>query len=230
MATKNILIVEDDKNIARLIRYNLEKAGFECVSVITAEAAFEVLDRQAIDCVILDVMLPVMDGFEMLRQLKKDPALSNIPVIMLTAKAEEVDRVVGFELGADDYVVKPFSPRELILRLKSIFKRHKPQEAAGGILKSASLTVDIDRHTVSVDNKNITLTNMEFKLLVMLMKRNGRVQSRQQLLEDVWEMSADVTTRTIDTHIKRLRKKLGKAGKAIETLRGVGYRFKEAEQ
>lgn len=230
MAEKNILIVEDDKNIARLLRYNLEKAGFNCFSAITAEVGLDILDRQTVDAIILDVMLPTLDGFEMCRQIKKDPALAAIPIIILTAKAEEVDRIVGFELGADDYVVKPFSPRELILRLKAILKRHKPQEAQRDILKSGSLILDIARHTVRVDDKNIILTAMEFKLLATLMKRSGRVQSRQQLLEDVWEMSADVTTRTIDTHIKRLRKKLGKTGKAIETVRGIGYRFREDDQ
>jgi len=146
---------------------------------------------------------------------------------MLTAKSEEVDRVVGFELGADDYVVKPFSPRELVLRVKAILRRKKPPEVSQDILGAGRLIVDTTRHKVTVDKKEIELTPMEFKLLVTLMQRKGKVQSRDRLLDDVWDIAADVTTRTVDTHIKRLRQKLGKAGKFIETVRGFGYRFSD---
>ncbi|HDM37445.1 MAG TPA: response regulator transcription factor, partial [Candidatus Omnitrophica bacterium] len=149
------------------------------------------------------------------------------PIIMLTAKSEEVDRVVGFELGADDYVVKPFSPRELVLRVKAILRRKKPPEVSQDILGAGRLIVDTTRHKVTVDKKEIELTPMEFKLLVTLMQRKGKVQSRDRLLDDVWDIAADVTTRTVDTHIKRLRQKLGKAGKFIETVRGFGYRFSD---
>lgn len=229
MAGKKILIVEDDKHISKLVKYNLEKAGFDCTVAITGEDALEALGRESIDLIILDIMLPTMDGFETCRHIKKDKKLSGIPIIMLTAKGEEVDKVVGFELGADDYVVKPFSPRELILRVKAILKRGKPQEEEKDILSVDKITIDISRHKVTVDKKEIKLTQLEFKLLVTLIRRRGRVQSRDSLLEDVWDIASDVTTRTIDTHIKRLREKLGKAGKLIETVRGIGYRFNEGD-
>jgi len=229
VATQKILVVEDDKHISKLVKYNLEKAGFDSTVTITGEEALEVLDREAVDLIILDIMLPKMDGFETCKQIKQDKKLSHIPVIMLTAKGEEVDKVVGFELGADDYVVKPFSPRELVLRVKAILKRGEPKEEVKDILSVDKLTVDIPRHKVTIDKKEITLTQIEFKLLVTLMQRKGRVQSRDSLLEDVWDIAADVTTRTIDTHIKRLRQKLGKMGKMIETVRGIGYRFSEED-
>jgi len=223
------LIVEDDKNISKLVRYNLEKAGFDCATAITGESALDTLDKDSIDLIILDIMLPKMDGFETCKHIKQDKRLSGIPIIMLTAKGEEVDKVVGFELGADDYVVKPFSPRELILRVKAILKRGKPQEAEKDVLSVDKVTIDIPRHKATVDKKEIKLTQLEFKLLVTLVKRRGRVQSRDGLLEEVWDIAADVTTRTIDTHVKRLREKMGKAGKLIETVRGIGYRFNEGD-
>jgi DNA-binding response OmpR family regulator len=222
-----ILIVEDDKHISKLLRYNLEKAGFECSSTITGEDALDILDKEAIDLVILDIMLPKMDGLEVCKSIKRSENLSHIPVIMLTAKGEEVDRVVGLELGADDYVVKPFSPREMVLRVKAILKRGVPKGEKKDILSAGGIVVDISRHKVTVNDKKIILAPMEFKLLAMLMQGLGRVQSRERLLDDVWGISADVTTRTVDTHVKRLRQKLGKAGKLIETVRGIGYKFSE---
>ena len=196
---------------------------------ITGEEAFEVLDKQSINLIILDIMLPKMDGCEVCRQIKQDKKLSTIPIVMLTAKGEEVDRIVGLELGADDYVVKPFSPRELVLRVKAILKRGKVEEGTKNILVADKLKVDIPRHKTTVNKKEIELTQMEFKLLVILMQRVGRVQSREQLLNDVWDIASDVTTRTIDTHIKRLRQKLGKMGRLVETVRGIGYRFSEED-
>ena len=229
MNKENILIVEDDKHISKLVKYNLEKAGFQCTVTITGEEALGVLDREGIDLIILDIMLPKMDGFETCKQIKQDNKLSLIPIIMLTAKSEVIERIVGFELGADDYVVKPFSPRELVLRVKSALKRGRPQEVTKELLTSGNLKIDIPRHKVTVDKKEIVLSLMEFNLLLILMKRQGRVQSRDKLLDDVWGITSDVTTRTVDTHIKLLRKKLGKAGKFIETIRGIGYRLKEAD-
>ncbi|MFH2145194.1 MAG: response regulator transcription factor [Candidatus Omnitrophota bacterium] len=229
MAGQKILIVEDDKHISKLVKYNLEKAGFDCTVTVTGEDALEVLDRESFDLIILDIMLPKIDGFETCRYIKQDKKLSGIPIIMLTAKGEEVDKVVGFELGADDYVVKPFSPRELILRVKAILKRGKPEEEEKDVLSVDKITIDIPRHKVTVDKKEIKLTQLEFKLLVTLVKKRGRVQSRDGLLEDVWDIASDVTTRTIDTHVKRLREKMGKAGKLIETVRGIGYRFNEGD-
>lgn len=229
MAGEKILIVEDDKHISKLVKYNVEKAGFECIVTISGEEALETLDKEPINLIILDIMLPKMDGLQVCKAIKQDKKLSSIPIIMLTAKGEEVDRVVGFELGADDYVVKPFSPRELVLRVKAILKRGVPQEITKDILSADKLKVDIPRHKVTFDKKKIELTAMEFKLLITLMQRRGKVQSRDRLLDDVWDIASDVTTRTIDTHIKRLRQKLGEAGRLIETVRGLGYKFSDEE-
>jgi DNA-binding response OmpR family regulator len=232
MPAQKILIVEDDKNISKLVKYNLEKAGFACEATITGEEALDILNNQPIDLVILDIMLPKMDGLEICKRIKQNQKFSSIPVVMMTAKGEEVDRVVGFELGADDYIVKPFSPRELLLRIKAILRRGqvKEKDAPQEMLRAGGIVIDMSRHKVEVDRKEIKLTSMEFKLLWTLMKRKGRLQSRAQLLEDVWELNSDVTTRTIDTHVKHLRQKLGKQGKLIETIRSYGYRLNDEEE
>lgn len=227
---ESILIVEDDKNISKLVKFNLEKEGYDAFAVPNGEEALEHLKRFSVDLVILDIMLPKMDGFEVCRTLKQDPKLKNIPVIMVTAKGEEVDRVVGLELGADDYIVKPFSPRELVLRVKAILRRGKSEGTKKNILSVDRLVINIEKHEVTVDKKKLDLTPMEFKLLVTLVERQGRVQSRERLLTDVWDIAADVDTRTIDTHIKRLREKLGKAGDLLETVRGLGYKCKEEDE
>ncbi|MBF0521751.1 MAG: response regulator transcription factor [Candidatus Omnitrophica bacterium] len=227
----HILIVEDDKNISKLVKYALEKSGYTCTAVITGEEAFDVLDTQSVDLILLDIMLPKIDGLEVCKQIRSHNKFQSVPIVMLTAKGEEVDRVVGFELGADDYIVKPFSPRELVLRIKAILKRaqNKKPEGSKDIITIGDITIDIPRHTVTVAEKIVELTAMEFKLLITLMTRVGRVQSRDQLLDDVWDIQADVTTRTVDTHVKRLRQKLGRAGKHLETIRGYGYKFSEEE-
>ncbi|MBN3041027.1 MAG: response regulator transcription factor [Candidatus Omnitrophica bacterium] len=225
MTRPKILIVEDDKNIFKLLKYNLEKEGFDCQVSITGEGALELLDTEPVDLIILDIMLPKMDGLQVCKLIKQDKSLVSIPIIMLTAKGEEIDRIVGFELGVDDYVVKPFSPRELVLRVKAILNRGKKPVESKEILSIDKLIVDTSRYRVSVDEKDVALTRMEFKLLVALMQRKGRVLSRDDLLEEVWGMSTDVTTRTVDTHIKKLRQKLKKMGRLIETVRGIGYRF-----
>jgi len=206
MAKERVLIVEDDKNISKLIKYNLEKERFHCTACFNGEEALKILDKDSFDLVILDIMLPGIDGLEVARQIKQNKTLSDMLIIMLTAKGEEVDRIVGFELGADDYIVKPFSPRELILRIKAILRRQKPEEPEKDKLAAGKLMIDMPRHKVTVDKKEIELTSMEFKLLVVLMQRKGRVQSREKLLQDVWDIASDVTTRTVDTHIKRLGK------------------------
>ncbi len=225
---ERILVVEDDPHISKLIRYNIEKAGYDNQAVITGEEALLKLEESKFDLVILDVMLPKMDGFEVCRRIRQHSRLSQLPVLMLTARGEETDKIVGFELGADDYLVKPFSPRELILRIKSILRRKQQKsETIEGIFEFDQLKLDTIKHKVFVGTKDIILTAMEFKLLKTLMHRRGRMQSRNQLLSDVWDMDSDVTTRTIDTHIKRLRQKLGKMGKLIETVRGYGYRFSD---
>jgi two-component system phosphate regulon response regulator PhoB len=229
MPKEQILIVEDDKHIAKLVKYNAEKSGYDCVVAQDGEEALEVLNKQEADLIILDIMLPKMDGFEVCRVIKQSAKLKGIPVIMLTAKGAEVDRVVGLELGADDYVVKPFSPRELMLRIKAILRRGKAEESPKAIIRRGGLVIDIPKHRVTVNNKEVELTPIEFQLLVTLIERAGRIQSRDKLLSDVWDIHSDVFTRTVDTHIKRLREKLGKMGNIIETERGLGYRCKEDE-
>jgi DNA-binding response OmpR family regulator len=227
MPKQKILVVEDDANISKLIAYNLEKAGYECALALTGEEALEVLKKQNIHFVVLDIMLPGMDGLEVCRALKQDNKHKNIPIIILTAKGEEVDRIVGLELGADDYMVKPFSPRELVLRIKAILRRGSIEETRKEVIKAGGLIVDTAKHKVIVNQKEVELTPMEFKLLLALVERRGRVQTRERLLSDVWDIHAEIDTRTIDTHVKRLREKIGKLGNLIETVRGLGYRYKE---
>jgi DNA-binding response OmpR family regulator len=223
---KKVLIIEDEKDIARLIQYNLDKAGYACEIAASGEDGLKALVRQPVELILLDVMLPGADGFEICRQVKRDDDLKHIPVIMLTAKGEEVDRVVGLELGAEDYIVKPFSPRELVLRVKAVLRRQAPARETGDVLSAGELCVDKGRHRITVKGKEILFTAMEFKLLSLLMERRGRVQAREKLLTDVWGIDADIYTRTVDTHVRRLRAKLGTCGAMIETVIGAGYRFK----
>ena len=223
-----ILIVEDEKDLVSTLEYNLEREGFRTRSAMTGADAIERVAIEPIpDLVLLDLMLPDMSGTEICKQIRLGEKTRGVPVIMLTAKGEEIDRVVGFEVGADDYVVKPFSVRELMLRIRAVLRRVHPDESAPtndavfGLLR-----IDKDGHQVWVDGKEVKLTALEFRLLWTLLSRRGRVQSRETLLTDVWGMQADVVTRTVDTHVKRLREKLGDAGEYVETLRGVGYRFR----
>ena len=221
----SVLLVDDERDLLSLLDFNLRASGFETLLATTGEQALSHLRRRIPDLVLLDVMLPDVSGTEVCRQIKSDPRTRHVPVVMLTAKGDEVDRVVGFELGADDYVTKPFSVRELVLRLKAVLRRagsrspERPPEAVGPI------RVDVEAHRAYVDGAEVVLTPLEFKLLTTLMSRLGRVQSREQLLEDVWEMSAEVETRTVDTHVKRLREKLGSGRDLLETVRGIGYRL-----
>jgi two-component system phosphate regulon response regulator PhoB len=222
-----ILVVDDEKDLRSLLEYNLTQAGFQ---VSTAQDAREALARvkSAVpDLVILDLLLPDLPGTEVLKALKRDHP--ELPVLMLTAKGEEVDRLLGFELGADDYVVKPFSVRELVLRVRAVLRRAEASDTEAPRYQFRDLAVDIERHQVSVANKPVDLTALEFRLLTTLLQRKGRVQTRQTLLTDVWGLSGDLATRTVDTHIKRLREKLGRAGDYVETVRGIGYRFAENE-
>jgi two-component system, OmpR family, phosphate regulon response regulator PhoB len=221
-----ILVVEDEKDLQDVLAYNLRQAGHDPVIVGTGQEALARVAGEPPDLVLLDLMLPDISGTDVCRALKSDPATRNIPVVMLTAKGEEIDRVVGFELGADDYVVKPYSMRELTLRLQRILQRHTaPAETAGGLTTFGRLRVDREGHRVWVDGAEVALTALELRLLCTLYDRRGRVQSRAVLLDEVWRMSSDVNTRTVDTHVKRLREKLGEAGAYLETVRGVGYRF-----
>ena len=227
MAKPAILVVEDDVDILRLITYNLETSGFD---VVTAQDGYEALAlarRRAPDLIILDLMLPGLDGFEVCKELKRSDSTRRIPVLMLTARAEEVDRIVGLELGADDYVVKPFSPRELILRVRAILKRYMAEEAPATVWRREGLSVDFQAHRVLVDDEEIALTATEFRLLGELIRNQGKVQSRDHLLDKVWGYQFEGYARTVDTHVRRLRQKLGPYAEFIETLRGVGYRFRE---
>ncbi len=222
---KKILIVEDDEHIVNLIKYNLEKAHFSCTISMTGESALHILENNYFDLIILDLMLPEIDGLSVCKYIKKHEKLSDIPIMMVTAKREEVDRILGFELGIDDYVVKPFSPRELMLRVKAILKRTGSREMPKKVMRFADIEIDVTQHKVTQNQSEIKLTAMEFKLLVIFVERKGRVQSRERLLSDVWKAHPDMQTRTVDVHIKRLRKKLGATGKLLETVHGFGYRL-----
>jgi phosphate regulon transcriptional regulator PhoB len=223
-----ILIVDDEPDVLDLLVYNLQKAGYKTISARDGATALQKARDEVPSLIVLDLMLPQMDGTEVCRHLKADPKTAHIPIIMLTAKAEEVDRVVGLELGADDYVTKPFSPREMALRVKSVLRRASGKGAPAEILKFGDLMVDIAKHEVILKGKVVDLTATEFKLLSTLLERRGRVQSRDRLLTDVWGYEGDVDTRTVDTHMRRLREKLGKVSDYVETVRGVGYRFADA--
>ena len=222
-----ILVVEDEADLQQILAYNLRQAGHEVVTAPNGEAALILVRQRAPDLIVLDLMLPGISGTDVCRSVKNDPATRNVAVLMLTAKGSEIDRVVGFELGADDYVVKPFSVRELALRIAAILRRQQAATADGGTRASefGKLRIDRDAHRVWVEGDEAPLTALEFRLLCLLFDRRDRVQSRAALLDDVWGVSSDLETRTVDTHVKRLREKLGSAGSYIETVRGVGYRF-----
>ena len=222
-----ILVVDDEPDLLELVRFHLTQEGFSVETATTGTDAMAELRRAVPDLAILDLMLPDMAGTEVCRRIRADSRLRSLPVIMLTAKSEEVDRIVGLELGADDYVTKPFSPRELTLRVRAVLRRTSEPETTAEILERASLRLDGGSHRCFVNEAEVELTAKEFELLSSLMKRPGRVLSRQVLLDEVWGSSISVTVRTIDTHLKRLRAKLGSAGDLIETVRGVGYRFIE---
>jgi phosphate regulon transcriptional regulator PhoB len=224
---ERILVVDDEPDLLELVRVNLDQAGYAVETAASGRVALERLRRAPPDLVVLDLMLPDVSGTEICRQLRADPELSGLPVIMLTAKSDEVDRVVGLELGADDYVTKPFSPRELVLRVRAVLRRRSSGEPRRGVLSHGLLQLDAVRHRCHVEGHEVELTAKEFDLLHGLMQRPGRVMTRDQLIDDVWGSDVAVTTRTIDTHLKRLREKLGPVGHLIETVRGVGYRFAE---
>jgi len=224
----SVLVVDDERDLLSVLDFNLRSGGFETLLATTGEQALAHLRRRVPDLVLLDLMLPDVSGTELCARIKSDPRTKHVPVVMLTAKGEEIDRVVGFEVGADDYVTKPFSVRELVLRLRAVLRRSRAGRAEERPPESVGpLRVDLDAHRAFVDGAEIQLTPLEFKLLTTLMARLGRVQSREQLLEDVWEMSSELETRTVDTHVKRLREKLGSGRDLLETVRGVGYRLVE---
>ena len=221
---RNILIIEDETDVADLLSLNLHKAGFRVSTAGDGASGLQKARDDRPDFIILDLMLPKMAGLEVCRILKSDAATARMPILMLTAKAEEIDRIVGLEFGADDYVTKPFSPREIVLRIRAIFRRG---EKADESLSAGPISIDPARHEVRVNGRQVHLTSLEFKLLRALMQRRGRVQERDRLLNDVWGYESVIDTRTVDTHVRRLREKLGKAGDAVETVRGFGYRLRE---
>lgn len=222
----SILIVEDERDLAGVLEYNFKKEGFQVYVGSSGAEALRIVEKHpSLDLVLLDLMLPDISGTDVCRQIRASKQTRNIPVVMLTAKSEELDRITGFEVGADDYVTKPFSVRELMLRVRAILRRSQESSGQPDQLTFGCLNVDIPGHRVFVDAEEVSLTSLEFKLLTTFLERKGRVQTRDVLLNDVWEINADVTTRTVDTHVKRLREKLGQAGGYIETIRGVGYRF-----
>jgi DNA-binding response OmpR family regulator len=222
---RKILIVEDETDVADLLTLNLRKAGYKVSTVADGVAGLQKARDDKPDFIILDLMLPKMSGLEVCRILKSDAATAQMPILMLTAKAEEIDRIVGLEFGADDYVTKPFSPREVVLRIRAILRRG---EKADERLSAGPIAIDPARHEVRVNGKQVHLTSIEFKLLQRLMQRRGRVQDRDRLLNEVWGYETVIDTRTVDTHVRRLREKLGKAGDAVETVRGFGYRLRES--
>ena len=228
MRPQTVLVIDDERDLIELVRYNLEKSGFDVIGATKSEAGLEIARLNSPDVVVLDIMMPGQDGLEVCHQLRADARTARIPVIMLTAKAAEIDRVLGLELGADDYITKPFSPRELVLRVKNLLKRGQNDEEKKDRYQVGDLSIDVPRHLVAVQGKRVELTATEFKLLTVLAQRRGRVQSREQLLQDVWQYDNLIDTRTVDTHMRRLREKLGRAARYLDTVRGVGYRFVEA--
>lgn len=230
--TQKVLIIEDDEDLQRLMALNARSQGYEVFRALNGNDGISLARRERPQVVLLDLMLPDMSGVDVCRQLRSDESFKQTAIIIVSARTEEIDRVVGFELGADDYVVKPFSVRELMLRIKAVSRRLKAGTAQtlpaqDVILNCGAIRLDPSRHQVWVDDEHVTLTYLEFQLLHVFMERRGRVQSRERLIDDVWGMDVEVTARTVDTHVKRLRDKLGVARDYVETVRGVGYRFRE---
>jgi two-component system, OmpR family, phosphate regulon response regulator PhoB len=231
-AAARILVVEDERDIAALVAYHLTKEGYRVRTAEAGQEALEAIAAERPDLMILDLMLPGFSGYEVLQEMRRRPELADVPVVVLTARRDEADRVKGLELGADDYVTKPFSPRELVLRVSAVLRRAQAPAVAGGgrTLRAGAIVVDLNALRVSIAGDDVELTPTEYRLLVTLMERRGRVQSRQQLLETAWDIHARIETRTVDMHVQRLRTKLGTHGGMIETVRGFGYRFRGREE
>jgi two-component system phosphate regulon response regulator PhoB len=226
MAREKILVIEDEPDIAEVLQYNLEKEGFDVETARRGDTGFDAVRRDNPDLILLDLMLPGIDGLELTRMLKRDPLTSRLPIVMITARGEEVDRIVGLELGADDYISKPFSPREVVLRVKAVLRRFQQEESVVELIEVGGIELDVSGHQLRVRGKEMPLTATEFRLLRLLLERCGRVQTRGQLLSDVWGYAEDIDSRTVDTHIRRLRRKLGPEAERIETVIGVGYRLR----
>ena len=222
----HVLVVDDERDITALVAYHLARAGYRVTTAGTGVAALEAVATETPDLVVLDLMLPGRNGYEVLDALRRRDETRDVGVIVLTARRDEADRIKGLAGGADDYLTKPFSPEELVLRVGAVLRRLRaPAAAAGPVLRAGPIAIDRGAHTVTVDGKAVELTPLEYRLLLLLAERRGRVQTRPQLLESVWESQPDIQTRTVDMHVQRLRAKLGGAGERIETVRGFGYRF-----
>lgn len=222
-----VLVVDDEPHIITLVAYHLVKAGYRVITATSGTDALAKANRESPSLIILDLMLPGMSGLEVLRKLRAKEHTSDIAVLMLTARREEPDRIEGLSLGADDYLTKPFSPQELVLRVKAILRRAMPSSSTHDVMVIGPLHIDRSSHHVTVEGEEIELTPIEFRLLLLLAANSGTVQARSRLLESVWDAAPDIQTRTVDMHVKRLRTKLGRAGDMIETVRGFGYRFNE---
>lgn len=227
MAKGTILIIDDEKDLIELVRYNLEKEGYDCIAAGDGNSGLQIAIKHHPDLIVLDVMMPGMDGLEVCRKLRADPRANRIPLLMLTARAAEADRVVGLEMGADDYVSKPFSPRELVARVKALLRRTSPQQELPQMLRCGRIAIDVTRHEVNSEGRPVQLTATEFKILQFLLARPGRVTSRDEIIEAALDRDSAVFDRTIDVHITAIRRKLGEAGQQIETIRGFGYKMRE---
>jgi two-component system phosphate regulon response regulator PhoB len=227
MTKGTVLVIDDEADLVELVRYNLDKEGFAVLAAADGESGLEAARRRKPDVIVLDVMMPGMDGLEVCRQLRSDERTRLIPLIMLTARAAEADRIVGLEMGADDYVTKPFSPRELTARIKAILRRSNPREQPARLIRHGNLVIDPQRHEVLYREAPLSLTATEFRILQFLAGRPGRVLSRNEILDAAMGEDSDVFDRTIDVHITAIRRKLGEAGRRIETVRGFGYKFND---
>lgn len=228
MSKGTILVIDDEKDLLELVRYNLEKEQFDAISATDGQTGLDIATRHRPDLIVLDLMMPGMDGLEVCRRLRNEPKTSRIPVIMLTARATEADRIVGLEMGADDYLIKPFSPRELVARVKAVLRRTGQQVEPPELIRHGLISVDVKRHEVSSDGRPVQLTATEFRILQFLASRPGRVLSRDEIIDAALGRDTDVFDRTIDVHITAIRRKLGKGGEQIETVRGFGYKFRES--
>jgi len=224
---KLIAVIDDEPDIVNLVSLNLKKGGFRTKEFLDVDSFYRSLKSDTPDLIILDLMLPDTDGYEVCKHLKKDDALSAIPIIMLTARAEESERILGLELGADDYVTKPFSPRELVARVKAVLRRHKPEDEAKKISVGGIMTIDLEKYEVEVDGTRVDLTSTEFRILQLFVSKKGWVFSREKILQHLWGDDKMVLDRTVDVHIKHLREKLRTAAKFIKNMRGVGYKLEE---
>lgn len=228
MSMRTILVIDDEKDLIELVRYNLEKAGYEVISAADGASGLQIATRHHPDLIVLDLMMPGMDGLEVCRKLRADERTARLPLIMLTARAAEADRVVGLEMGADDYVTKPFSPRELVARVKALLRRTDQAEQAPEVIRCGRIVIDAARHEIACDEQPVQLTATEFKILQFLASRPGRVTSRDEIIEAALDRDSAVFDRTIDVHITAIRRKLGTAGDQIETVRGFGYKMRES--